>query len=137
MEQFIGTKIIRARPMLLGDYNNHRGWGIPEDEDPMREGYNVRYSDDYQSWSPKEVFEKAYRRTNDMNFGLAIEAMKMGKRVARRGWNGKDMFLRIQAPDKNSFMSLPYIYMRPVGGGLVPWLASQTDMLSDDWFIVE
>jgi hypothetical protein len=70
-----------------------------------------------------------------MNFGQAIEALKSGERVCRAGWNGKGMFLELQRPDAHSKMSLPYIYMRTVQGDLVPWLASQTDMLSDDWSI--
>lgn len=68
-----------------------------------------------------------------MNFGQAIEFLKSGGRVARLGWNGKDMWLALQHPDVHSKMTLPYIYMRTVTGGLVPWLASQTDMLAEDW----
>ena len=60
MKSYVGTKIIQAKPMNLGDYNKYRGWTIP-DEDPDREGYLVKYSDDYESWSPKEAFEIAYR----------------------------------------------------------------------------
>lgn len=72
----------------------------------------------------------------NMDFGSAIKALKLGNTVAREGWNGKGMWLGLQVPDANSKMSLPYIYMRTVTGDLVPWLASQTDMLSDDWTIV-
>lgn len=72
-----------------------------------------------------------------LDFGHAIVALKRGQRVARAGWNGKGMWLALQVPDSGSKMSLPYIYMRTVTGDLVPWLASQTDMLSDDWNIVE
>lgn len=72
----------------------------------------------------------------NMDFGSAIKALKLGNTVAREGWNGKGMWLALQVPDANSKMSLPYIYMRTVTGDLVPWLASQTDMLSDDWTIV-
>jgi hypothetical protein len=68
------------------------------------------------------------------NFGLALQALKDGHRVARRGWNGKDMWLELERPDAHSKMSLPYIYMRTAQGDLVPWLASQTDMLAEDWF---
>ncbi len=78
-----------------------------------------------------------------MNFGQAIEALKLGSRVARSGWNGKGMWLALQRPDEFSKMSLPYIYIEyPSGhpaypqGSRVPWLASQTDMLSEDWQIV-
>ena len=71
------------------------------------------------------------------NFGKAIEEMKAGKRVARAGWNGKGMFVTLQKPDEHSKMRKPYIYMSPVDGELVPWVASQSDMLAEDWFIVE
>lgn len=72
-----------------------------------------------------------------MNFGQAIEALKHGKRVVRSGWNGKGMWIGLQVPDAFSKMTLPYIYMRTANGDFVPWLASQTDMLSEDWSIVE
>ena len=65
MKVYIGTKIIQAEPMNLGDYNNHRGWEIPKDENPEREGYLVKYEDGYESWSPKEVFERCYREITD------------------------------------------------------------------------
>ena len=81
-----------------------------------------------------------------MNFGNALEALKEGKRVARRGWNGKGIYLELQLPDAHSKMTLPYIYIVTNGlvtdnpeapKGVVPWLASQTDLLSEDWVIVE
>lgn len=71
-----------------------------------------------------------------LTFGEAIEELKMGNKVSRSGWNGKTMYLELQAPDEHSKMTLPYIYMRTVTGDLVPWLASQTDMLSEDWDVI-
>lgn len=71
-----------------------------------------------------------------MNFGQAIEAMKTGAKVTREGWNGKGMWLALQVPDQHSKMQQPYIYMCPVGGKLVPWLASQSDMLAEDWQVI-
>lgn len=68
-----------------------------------------------------------------MNFGEALTKLKQGARVSRTGWNGRGMYLRLQQPDQHSKMTLPYIYMCTVRGDFVPWLASQTDMLSDDW----
>lgn len=67
-----------------------------------------------------------------MNFGQAIEMMKSGKRVARAGWNGKGMWIAIQPANSDANM-LAFIYMSTVQGQHVPWLASQTDMLSEDW----
>ena len=78
-----------------------------------------------------------------MTFGQAIEAMKRGDKVSRSGWNGKGLWLELQAPDYNSKMTLPYIFMsypsdaKTTPGARVPWLASQTDMLAEDWAIVE
>lgn len=70
-------------------------------------------------------------------FGDALVALKNGKQVFRKGWNGKGMYLTLQQPDENSKMTLPYIYMRTAQGDFVPWLASQTDMLAEDWLEVK
>lgn len=67
-----------------------------------------------------------------MNFGQAIEALKLGRKVARPGWNGKGMWLALQTPDAGSKMTLSYIYMSTADKQLVPWLASQSDMLAED-----
>ncbi len=78
-----------------------------------------------------------------MDFGAALVALKDGKRTARNGWNGKGMWLELQVPDDHSKMTLPYVYLNyPVDaantpGARVPWLASQTDMLAEDWLIVD
>lgn len=71
-----------------------------------------------------------------MNFGQALQALKNGNRVSRSGWNGKGMWIALQVPDANSKMQLPYIYMSTAGNQLVPWLASQTDVLAEDWSIL-
>ncbi len=68
-----------------------------------------------------------------MSFGDALEVLKKGHFVTREGWNGKGMYLALQVPDANSKMTLPYIYMKTAQEDLVPWLASQTDILTDDW----
>lgn len=65
MEKFIGIKKIEAEPMTRGDYNDLRGWTIPKDENPADEGYIVKYSDGYVSWSPKQAFEEAYSKIGD------------------------------------------------------------------------
>jgi len=85
----------------------------------------------------------------NQNFGNAIGALKEGKKVSRKGWNGKGLKLCLQVPDEHSKMTLPYIYMEypetPASDSApeshinarVPWLASQTDMLSEDWCILD
>lgn len=70
-----------------------------------------------------------------MDFGDAIRDLKAGNRVSRAGWNGKGMWLELQVPDAHSKMSLPYIYMKTADDKLVPWLASQTDVLAEDWVL--
>lgn len=70
------------------------------------------------------------------DFGLALAHLKGGDKMARKGWNGKGMWIALQVPDANSKMSLPYIYMKTADNKLVPWLASQTDLLADDWELV-
>lgn len=81
-----------------------------------------------------------------MTFGEALEALNNGVSVARKGWNGKGIYIKLQTPDANSKMTLPYIYIVTNGlvtdnpnapKGTVPWIASQTDMLAEDWEIVE
>ena len=77
-----------------------------------------------------------------MNFGEALEALKKGLHLARKGWNGKGIFIALQVPDAHSKMTHPYIYIDTTGlqttnpdapKSCVPWLASQTDMLAEDW----
>lgn len=79
-----------------------------------------------------------------MRFGDALEQLKFGNRVTRLGWNGKGIFIELQVPDENSKMTQPYIYIDTLGlettnpaapKGRVPWLASQTDMLAEDWIL--
>ena len=71
-----------------------------------------------------------------MNFGDAIAAARSGQRISRSGWNGKGMWLALQVPDEHSKMTLPYLYMSTAQSDLVPWLASQTDVLAEDWSVV-
>lgn len=70
-----------------------------------------------------------------MDFSEALVALKNGDTVARDGWNGPGQFIELQLPDANSKMTLPYIYINTVTDQLVPWLASQTDLLANDWYI--
>ncbi len=155
MKNYYGTKNINATPMTREEYNVLRGWELPADENGSDEGYLVEYTDGgepnhgdfkgYVSWSPKEQFENAYQESGKMSFGHAIEALKRGYRVSRSGWNGKGMWLSMVShdlADKVSFQygalkPLPWIGMKTVSEEFVPWLASQSDMLANDWCIVD
>ena len=72
-----------------------------------------------------------------MDFGEALTAIKAhGARVTRNGWNGEGMYVTLQVPDAYSKMRRPYLYMYPIDGALVPWVASQSDLLAEDWKVV-
>ena len=153
MKQYIGVKRINAIDMTRAAYNILRGWDLPADENGDDAGYLVEYIDGgspnhpnfkgYISWSPKEVFERAYKPTDGLTFGLAVEALKAGERVARAGWNGKGMWLHMIPKSHwettrglELLDGLPWIGMKTVDDKFVPWLASQTDILSSDWMVV-
>jgi hypothetical protein len=70
-----------------------------------------------------------------MNFERALSYVKVGGAIARKGWNGKGLSVHMQRPDVTSKMTLPYLYLQYPDGTKVPWLASQTDLLSDDWIV--
>jgi hypothetical protein len=72
-----------------------------------------------------------------LNFSDALHELKSGNKVHRSGWNGRGMWLNLQIPDAHSKMTLPYIYMRTAEGHLVPWIASQTDILANDWDVLK
>ena len=161
MKQYIGSKIVQAEPAiryLMKDGSNMvvaKNDQLAMEQVDMNEvvgyeeAYVVVYKDGYESWSPKDVFEKACRRTDGMSFGLALEAAKMGKCIARKGWNGKGQYVEL---------GTDFAYHTLTGDGClsfhqdiegkalvfcgtrgrqVGWLASQSDMLADDWYIVE
>ena len=167
MKTYIGTKRINAKPMTRQEYNDFRGWDLPADENGNDEGYLVEYVNGgpantseyggYVSWSPAEVFDQAYRPTDGLTFGEAIEALKAGFKVARAGWNGKGMWLIMvpgtptahladgtpykKALEDDTCEILPHIDMWTVNAdgrrAMLPgWVASQTDMLSDDWQVL-
>ena len=162
MKKYIGTKIINAKPMNRLEYNNFRGWTLPEDENGSDEGYLVEYKDGgkpntteysgYVSWSPKEQFENAYKESGNLSFGDAIAYLKLGFKVARAGWNGKGMWLILQTGSEVTLREGtcyhkaglkhvkvdPHIDMFTAAGTMQPgWLASQADILSDDWQIIK
>lgn len=70
------------------------------------------------------------------DFSQALWELHGGEHIARYGWNEKGMYIYLQKPTDTSKMTLPYIAMRTVQGDLVPWLASQTDLLATDWRVV-
>lgn len=172
MDLYIGTKLVNAKPMNRLEYSNFRGWEVPLEENPLDPGYLVEYLDGgpantetykgYVSWSPESVFLNAYQRSGQLSFGHAIEFAKQGYKIARQGWNGKNMFVAYMpalklppyssnepGPKVNSRTARfigedtpldcqPYFAMFNAQQQWIPgWLASQSDMLAEDWIIVE
>ena len=68
-----------------------------------------------------------------MCFSQALVRIKEGSRVTRSGWNGKNQWIAIKQPDRESDVDLPYIYLRTAQGKTIPWIATQGDLLADDW----
>jgi len=161
MDKYIGVKVIEAKPLTRGEYNTYRGWEIPSNEDPADPGYLVVYPDGYESWCPKTQFEEANRIMTGLPFGHAIEAARKGLKIARKGWNGKGMFVVMQPamelPPFNTQGTArkvndrtakfigedapldcpPYFCMYSADKKWIcGWLASQTDMLADDWEVL-
>lgn len=159
MDLYIGTKTLKAQQMTRAEYCKLRGWEVPTDESPDDKGYLVEYTDGgkpnhpdfagYISWSPIDVFERAYQPTSGMDFGMALNAIKAGKYVSRAGWNGPGQYIfGIGMPGSGDYWTytngkndncklVPFLAIRTVQNSTVPWLASQTDMLATDWHIVE
>jgi len=154
MNKYIGVKIVKAEPM--SEYNFAKQYKDISDLGNFKseDGYLVEYEDGYISWSPKDVFEKAYRRIDNLNFGLAIEALKKGHKIARKGWNGKDMWIALMPSlylksDKvngrtkkhignNNLDCQPYIVLWTAQNKWQPgWVASQQDVLAEDWIILK
>lgn len=115
-------------------------------------GFAVLYADGYQSWSPYDVFIEAYHPTTSMLAGHALYAVQhQGAKAARKGWNGAGMFIYFVPPGvypartaaAQSFYGesgVPYrgyLALKATDDTVVPWVASQSDLLADDWYIVE
>ena len=168
MDKYLGIKLVKAKPMSRGDYCALRGWSVPADENPEDAGYltedigagetNVAGYTGYISWSPAAVFNQSFVPGQGMDFGTALLALKRGYKVARKGWNGKGMWL-ILVPGQKAVQlkeGTPYhAALGPVETEILPhidmwttnaegrramlpgWLASQSDMLAEDWETVE
>jgi hypothetical protein len=155
MKTYLGTKIVKAKPMNRQEYIDYREWKLPDNEDGTDEGMLVEYTDGgkpnhpdhegYISWSPLDVFSNAYRKIGGgLTFGDALELLKSGKKVARNGWNGKGMWLKLVSTELaesvafqyEALNALPWIGMKTADNKFVPWLASQTDVLAEDWVVI-
>ena len=156
---YIGTKIIKATLITKKEYCDYRGWEVPSDEDPNEEVYIVEYAADpknkpnieghegYVSMSPKHVFEKAYKRTHGMTFSDALEAVKNGRLICRKGWNGKGQHVYMEEHakfilGKGTGMEHDRVYppvlclLNAKGDHQLGWVPSQGDLFATDWELV-
>ncbi len=158
---YIGTKVITATPMTRQAYNDYRGWTLPDDENGDDAGFLVEYADGgkanhpahkgYISWSPADVFARAYRPAGTLTFGQALDALKAGHRVARAGWNGKGMFAYLVPANSYTVQTgaaaahfgqgamIPYrayLALKTVDDDVATWAPSCSDVLAEDWTII-
>jgi len=137
---------------------------------PEQQGYHVVYSkgsdDHYESWSPKKAFEEGYMSEQEYiaevenharalaigSFGWAVERMKQGAKVARRGWNGSGMFAyyvpansypadrgaNVHGIFENDMVPYRhYLALKTAQNDVATWSPSTSDALADDWEEVE
>lgn len=137
MQTYIGTNIVDAVP-VRGEVGTVKV-----------DGYKVIHPNGREDFFSKAIFEEEYHPSIGMNFGLAIEAVKKGKKCRRAGWNGKNQ--HIELATRISYMTAGGVYMNVeheaignkaiafvgTSGVQMGWLASQADMLAEDWEIVE
>lgn len=161
LPKYIGTKVVQAKPMPLKDAQYVLGREIKQ-ATVEEDGYLVVYNDGYRSWSPKSVFDAAYRKLGGMDFGKVIEALKSGLAVRRKGWNGKGMFVVKQIPSHIEGGIIPTMQSLPQSakdillsrenahidytnqmliinpdGRADSWVPSSSDVFAEDWEIVE
>ena len=152
MQKYIGVKIIQAEPMTDHDFAKTTSRFCNLGPEPL-EGYRIVYPDGYVSWSPKDAF-KAYRPISDMTFGMAVEAMKKGYKLARANWYGKGLFVVYQKGypqgiscnkqtaeawgmnEGDLFICNPYMQIKQADGSHSMWAPSVGDVLAEDWMIV-
>ncbi len=137
------------RGIILDYYGTKRikAYVCDKDDQP---GYAVIYADGYESWSPKEPFEDAYRKSGHMNFGHALAALKNGKKVSRKGWNGSGQFVYYVPPASYKAQTdvaravfgdtVPYrayLALKTVQNDIAFWVPSISDLLAEDWEVIE
>ena len=149
MQQYIGAKVVSAESMNRRDYHTLKGWDLSTNENGDDLGYHIADGKENR-WMSKDEFERLYRENGSLTFGQAVDALKSGKLVCRKGWNGAGMFLRLMETDfyelnedkvpefkrGSEWNLLPFIMMKTAQNTLVPWLASQTDILVEDWMVL-
>ena len=149
MKTYIGTKVVKAIAMNRQDYNNYRGWELPSNENGTDEGMLVACMDGgkpnhpdhegYISWSPKDVFDKAYSDMSNLTFGGALEFLKKGYKVSRKDWEApgeKALKLVKDYADGSVVRFLPETIVYSSSSGDKAYTVCQADILAEDWVLV-
>mgnify|MGYP003601190486 FL=1 len=149
---------VSVMAMTRQEYNDLRGWQLPENENGSDAGYLIEDSEGEQNtdkfkgfvqWLPKSEFERKYIVESDekhpkedepkdmpvatVDFGSAVYALKQGKKVARSGWNGKGMYIRY-VPTTNSLNE--HLEIKNVKDTFDTWVPSISDLLAEDWVVL-
>lgn len=161
MKKYIGTKVVNATPAWRVDGKVYlKDEAVPKSMN-REDGYKVVYEGGYESWSPKDVFEKAYREVGSVNFGGAIDLLKAGLAVRRKGWNGKGLFIVKQVPSHITGDIIPNMQSLPQSAKIIlmnrenphidytnqmliinpdgradSWVPSVSDVFAEDWEVV-
>ena len=77
------------------------------------------------------------KTTDRVSFSVALEWLKEGHSFCREGWNATGMWVSLHTPKAKDEMTIPYLCLYTVRCELVPWVPSQTDVLANDWMLVE
>ena len=135
MRSYIGTKRIEAEP----------------EADRLDEGYKVVYPDGYESWSPKATFEEAYQPVTAMSFSGALHVVRNGGRACRADWMAPSFIFLVPGSrftvDREPLLAIlgagtevdyhGHIDIKLADGQIATWVATQDDLLADDWMLVD
>lgn len=146
LQKYVGTKLVDAEPHVLTEANGEHPIGTV--------GYRVVYEGGYESWSPKAVFEAAYKPCTEMTFSEAISLLGQGKSIARRMWGDPlqhvseglpqtrpDDYDELPAPLKEEIDTPGFEFTEGTYQGAgepvvyLDWLFNHVDMRANDWYV--
>lgn len=159
MNQYIRTQVVKAEPMTYGEaYKN----GLNPENSYVKEyddslGYLIIHMDGFKNWSPKKIFDQEYKAVKGMTFGLAIIALKAGKKVRRKSWDcvGAFLWLKPATNVKAEWCKDPMLKdLAEKAGGEIPasdticmftaqrtvltgWIPQQSDIFAEDWEVID
>lgn len=157
METYVGVTLAECKAMTRGEYNQLRGWTLPENENPDDTGMlldilsgksnNIEGYKGYVTWLPTAEFDKTYSQATGLDFGRAVHLLRQGVPMCREGWNGKGMFVYYVPPGEYPARTgvakqyygdklVPYneyLAIKNVDGSVSTWVPSINDVFAEDW----